>query len=92
MNLLLTPAAIESAQEWVGTKIQGPADVASGAVALAAIYKMKVEIQRIESPLCLALKELVRCVRGGDETAGFSMDDALIEADEAIERFEAPHA
>ena len=31
-----------------------------------------------------ALKELVRCVRGGDKTAGVSMDDALIDADEAL--------
>ena len=31
-----------------------------------------------------ALQELVRCVRGGDETAGFSMDDALEDADNAI--------
>lgn len=31
-----------------------------------------------------ALTELVRCVRGGDETAGFSMDDALAEADDAL--------
>ena len=31
-----------------------------------------------------ALKELVRCVRGGDKTAGISMDDALLAADEAL--------
>jgi len=32
-----------------------------------------------------ALKELVRCVRGGDQTAGVSMDDALLDADSALE-------
>lgn len=32
-----------------------------------------------------ALKELVRCVRGGDDTAGVSMDDALMDADAALE-------
>ena len=39
--------------------------------------------------LAAALKELVRCVRGGDETAGVSMDDALIDADDAIAAHEA---
>lgn len=33
-----------------------------------------------------ALKELVRCVRGGDRTEGVSMDDALMDADAALER------
>ena len=36
--------------------------------------------------LYAALKELARCVRGGDETAGVSMDDALLDADSAIEK------
>ncbi len=31
-----------------------------------------------------ALAELIRCVRGGDDTAGVSMDDALIDADQAL--------
>lgn len=35
-----------------------------------------------------ALKELVRCVEGGDETAGISMDDALIDAHDAIAKAE----
>ena len=34
--------------------------------------------------LLAALARLVEAVRGGDETAGCSMDDALIDADEAI--------
>ncbi len=33
-----------------------------------------------------ALRELVRCVRGGDETSGVSMDDALMDADAALEK------
>ena len=33
-----------------------------------------------------ALKELVRCVRGGDKTAGVTMDGALIGADEALKK------
>ena len=33
-----------------------------------------------------ALKELVRCVRGGDKTAGVMMDDALLDADTALEK------
>ena len=37
-----------------------------------------------------ALVELVRCVRGGDETAGISMDDALLDADAAIEKARNP--
>lgn len=36
-----------------------------------------------------ALRELVRCVRGGDQTAGVSMDDALIDADEVLSTFNA---
>lgn len=31
-----------------------------------------------------ALIELVRCVKGGDKTSGISMDDALIDAADAI--------
>jgi hypothetical protein len=37
-----------------------------------------------------ALKELIRCVRGGDETAGVSMDDALLDADEALAKAVKP--
>ncbi len=45
------------------------------------------EISNDAAPLYAALKELVRCIRGGDKTAGVSMDDALIEADEALSSF-----
>ena len=45
------------------------------------------EISNDAAPLYAALKELVRCIRGGDKTAGVSMDDALIEADEALSNF-----
>lgn len=41
--------------------------------------------------LYASIKELVRCVRGGDETSGVSMDDALIAADEAISKAETRH-
>ena len=47
----------------------------------------ELEISNDAGPLYLALKELVRCIRGGDETAGVSMDDALIAADEALSGF-----
>lgn len=46
----------------------------------------EVQASRRQSPagIAEALRELVRCVRGGDETAGFSMDDALEDADAAL--------
>jgi len=48
--------------------------------------KASQEVSAVK-PLLEALQELVRCVRGGDETSGALMDDALMDADDAI--FEA---
>jgi len=32
------------------------------------------------------IEELLRCIRGGDETAGISMDDALLDADALLSK------
>lgn len=47
MNLLVTPAQIENAQEWIGTKISNAGDVLPGAVALAALYEMKIQVTQV---------------------------------------------
>jgi len=57
-------------------------------VELAAEEATTDPLRDAAPDLLAALKELVRCVEGGDETAGISMDDALIDAHDAIEKAE----
>jgi hypothetical protein len=56
--------------------------------ALERLVKTALRVKEERDALYLALKELVRCVCGGDETAGVSMDDALLDADAAIAKAE----
>ncbi|MEK9751609.1 MAG: hypothetical protein VW338_00135 [Rhodospirillaceae bacterium] len=60
----------------------------ANAALIAAAPETAAERDRLRE----VLAELVRCVRGGDETSGVSMDDALMDADEVLDGTKAPPA
>lgn len=59
-SALSNPAAIDGVQEWLGTKVQGAADVAPAAVILAVLYEHKRRIlQALEMRVPRSVDRLV---------------------------------
>lgn len=47
-DAMTNPEAIEAATEWIGTKVQGAADIVPAALVLAVLYRWKKEL--MEAP------------------------------------------